>query len=291
MSEDKKVRPPPVPIKSTSEVGEGKEVYAMAMVFGAPGIGKTHFAATWPSPFFVDIDKGLEVVVNNPHFTKVHGKKDIPFSNPSDTLDEYGIPQKDSDAKGFWEVKQAIEWAANNPEVKTIVIDSITALQDMTSILGMVEAGMRGRSATMANFRSKGGAKVLVPDMGDYNFEGEAIKQLMEQLGRLSERGKHVIVIAHEDDVYGDKGAVIGKEPHLTGRKTRSRYGRWFGDVWRMGLNGKKRFLYTEVAGAGLALKGVKSRAGMPKIEDPTFDKVAAAMKQCNINLAGSSNE
>lgn len=92
--------------------------YVKCMVYGASGVGKTRFAATAPSPLFVDSDKGLKTVYTmgkNPPFIQL---------SRGDRVYKQVLEVISSAAK-----KEDKFWSEQN--VQTIVFDSYTSLADM----------------------------------------------------------------------------------------------------------------------------------------------------------------
>lgn len=76
------------------------------MVYGESGVGKTRFAATWPSPFFVDMDDGLASV-------------DTPVARVPVSVDTY--------ADRIWSIYDYL--ATGEHPYKTIILDSLNEAQ------------------------------------------------------------------------------------------------------------------------------------------------------------------
>lgn len=75
----------------------------IAMLYGVPGIGKSTLASQAPAPAFVDVENGLQRV-------------DCLKTPPCNSLSE---------------VYEAIKFLAGHPECKTIVIDTMSAIEEM----------------------------------------------------------------------------------------------------------------------------------------------------------------
>lgn len=75
----------------------------IAMLYGVPGVGKSTLASLAPQPIFVDVENGIQRLdcVRTPHLR---------------TLDE---------------VHEGIKSVANHPECKTIVIDSLSSVEEL----------------------------------------------------------------------------------------------------------------------------------------------------------------
>jgi hypothetical protein len=91
-------------------------------------------------------------------------------------------------------------------------------------------------------------------------------------------KDKHFIAVAHEREDKTESGMVSGRSPLLTGDRLRAKVAYWFDEVWHLTTNQSgKRILYCQPHGVA---RGVGSRLGLPAtIEDPTYEKIMAALK------------
>lgn len=106
-------------VEYVQEVERNK--YVKCMVYGASGVGKTHFAGTSPSPLFIDSDKGLKTIhtmgLNAPYIPLARGER--VYRKVLEVISS--AAKKDSP---FWKEKS----------IQTIVFDSYTSLADMLMV-------------------------------------------------------------------------------------------------------------------------------------------------------------
>lgn len=92
-----------------SEIPKDKVGPLHMMFLGEGGTWKTTCAASFPKPFFLDVDKGIKVVKNLPWAQQVE------FEQPSSIVE-------------FEEILRSL---AKRSDIETLVIDSSTTLEDM----------------------------------------------------------------------------------------------------------------------------------------------------------------
>ena len=92
-------------LQKAVERSKAQKTPLVCTIAGEAGTGKTSLAATFPNPFFVMVEDGLRSLEEKPDATKV---PTVEF---------------------FWQIMEAL--IEEDHEYKTIVIDSVTKLEDM----------------------------------------------------------------------------------------------------------------------------------------------------------------
>lgn len=133
------------------------------LIYGAPGDGKTTFAASFPNPIFIQVEDGTPAGVE---------------------FDTLGKP------KDFGGVMEAISALYEGEhDYKTLVVDSISALQPLIF------------AETCARGDEKGVAKKSIEEFPygkGYVFAQKVLAEFMDGLNALrDERGMAVVLIAH----------------------------------------------------------------------------------------------
>ena len=94
------------------------------LVYGQSGSGKTHLLGTFPKPYIIDTDFGLEGLVG----------KDIEY-------DEYYTRVGEAGAKDIWPtILEKVEQFAN-PTHDTLAVDSLTTIMDVAIAAVLSKAG------------------------------------------------------------------------------------------------------------------------------------------------------
>jgi phage nucleotide-binding protein len=153
--------------------------YLKVLIYGEPGVGKTTFAATAPSPLLIDVERGSRSVLN--------------VNNPVDVL-EY---------KSVLQVEKIIEYLEKgNPtfdKYETIVIDTITELQARLVDQQLRQAG--------------GGAPLYKADWGVW---GENAQRLRMMFSMFRDINKNLIATAHTKSDKDDETGIDFIRPALT---------------------------------------------------------------------------
>lgn len=238
-----------------------------AMIISAPKVGKTTLAGTFPKPAFLDTDYGIRAL-KNPYFTSRYPDqiKKIRFFQVEDVVDKKGVP---TTGKGIWKAQEKLNEWEENPEVETIIFDTMTTFSTLAINAGLFANKDQNRSHTIDHFKKHG---VLLRTQSDFGAEMGIISQVMDWVIKVD---KNVLVLCHERPQLSDSGGVMWIDPLLTGQ-LRSRSARWFDEVWYLKTEGRgadtKRVLITQPDGL---VKCVGSRLGLPaKIVDPDYGKI-----------------
>lgn len=178
---------------------------------GAPGSGKTYKAAQFPKPVFFNFDNNLRGLEKLPK-----GQRDlIKVVNPF--LDDSGKPVGDT---VIWNnfVRQLTKVVAD-PEVKTVVIDSLTTLCSrlMDQIVGS----------------SAPTAKILINHWGDF---ARYLKWFGDEFLCDPALDKNIIVIAHEQMERDELTQQVMYTLNFGGNM-RNSFDLYFTDVWRCFVN------------------------------------------------------
>ena len=162
------------------EFVKDRTVYVKALIYGQAGAGKTRFCADAPQPCWFDFESSTE--------TLRHWKEyeNTPVKTPKDIK----------------ELRRDIINCVKDPEVKTIVIDSITTSLDYY---------LRRHMDSVASKRDK-----YTLYEADYKYATQVFTDLF---GFLQEQPINVVIIGHER-VFRDNntGKVVGIVPDVTPR-------------------------------------------------------------------------
>lgn len=135
-------------------------------IYGVPGVGKSSLANFAPKPFFLNIEDGLDRIncERSPHL------------------------------KTWAEFIKAMKWASTS-EYKTIAIDTITGIEEMLIKQMLEEVNQKREPGYFVN-------NINDKDAFPYGAGGQLLKSkwlfVLKLIYRLKEKGKNVIVIAHE---------------------------------------------------------------------------------------------
>lgn len=240
-----------------------------ALIWAPPGAGKTALASTFPGFVFIDTDRGL-ATLKSKWYRDTFGKPDmIGFETFDNEYDRYGV-FKNTDA--FWKMLDFVNSLEKKPEVKTVILDSISTFQVLAMQIGMQAAGANKRSKTVEIAKS---THVLLPTQADFGAEMSVLEQFMNQLIKFN---MNVVCIAHEREVTNETGSLLRREPYLIGSAIRAQVAKWFDEVWYIDVerDGKRKLLTQQTN----IMKVNKSRHGVPNgLENPTYKKIMEAIK------------
>lgn len=244
------------------------------LIFGEPGVGKTSLASTWPGLAIADVDNNLHVLKSKDYRERFGTPDLVGYQTFQDSIDpKTGAPIA---SNAHIDLIHFLNECADNDQVKTIVLDSLTSIQSNAMNLAIEHTGKTKKSKTKAGLSNN---PILVPTQADYGAEMAAFSQLMDQLAAL---GKTIICLAHERTEETSNGLILKRSPQLIGSSVRSSVGRWFQEVWYLeALTGRSntRKLRTQSTNQILGLKS--AAFSLPDgMEDPSYDKI---MKEVNM--------
>lgn len=156
------------------------------LVYGPPGIGKTTLASEFPNPVFLQVEEGTP-----------SGKE----------LDAF------SDLKTFSQVMEALAALyTEEHEFKTVVIDSVTALEKLIF------------AETCARGDERGNSKANIEDFGygkGYVFATRVAGEFIEGINALRrDRGMAVVLIAHSTVLRFDDPETVSYDRYEIALRT-----------------------------------------------------------------------
>lgn len=222
---------------------ESKSKFLKILVYGMPGVGKTVFTATAPSPLIIDVENGAHSIKN--HADLVDNAEALEF-------------------KSIFQVETLIKYLGDRAEpldkFETIVVDSFSELQkrDLDEIV-------RAEAAKDSS-RNK-----YLPIGPDYNVNTEHMRQIASALRDLD---RHIIVTCHVKEEKDDSTGRLLVRPNLTPKLAGTLAG-IFDVVGYMSLNDGTRSLQVHPTPTVTA----KTRIGnLPAVmENPTFSDILTA--------------
>jgi len=153
------------------------------LIYGPPGVGKTWFALSFPSVYFVDSEGGANLAHYTDRLTKAGGK----YMGPEDGATDFEVI-----------IEQAKALATEKHKFKTFVVDSIT--KPFISAVASEAERLGDKNAFGADKK---------PAIG-------AMRRLINAIHRLD---MNVVFIAHEKTAWGllknGERGEIGKEPDV----------------------------------------------------------------------------
>jgi phage nucleotide-binding protein len=159
---------------------KNKPHYVKALIYGQAGAGKTRFAADADKPFWFDFESSTETLRHWPDYS------DIPVKHPASITELFSDIQK----------------AVRDPDIGTIVIDSITTALDYY---------MRAEAEKRASKRDK-----YAFWEADYKYATQVFTDLF---GVLQEAPLNVVIIGHERvSINPENNRVNGIYPDITPR-------------------------------------------------------------------------
>lgn len=163
-----------------SETVSTRYPWIKALIYGQAGSGKTRFAADSPKPFWFDFESSSETLRHWPEY------RDTPCKKPRD-IDE---------------LRRDIQQAILDPDIDTVVIDSITTSLDYY---------LRQRMERVAAKRDK-----YELYEADYKYATQVFTDLF---GFLQDAPIHVVIIGHERTFRDpESGHVTSIVPDVTPR-------------------------------------------------------------------------
>lgn len=232
-----------------------KDLQLKVLVYGEPGSGKTTFASTFPKPYFFDFDEGL---------MSVRGK-DFLYDTFKDTV-KNGVLVKTAISQAE-SVLRDIE--NGKVEAETLVVDSITAMQD----------SMLRHVLKVANHKTT-----------EYSDWKSFADNMLDFFMRLIGTGKHVVLTAHTEVTKDEISGRVYRWPYIMGNMTGKRLNNIIDEVYYAQVEkAKGERVYSEyslLTRAGSSYHA-KSRIGvLDDMEVPDFEVIMRKVQ----NLEGVVN-
>jgi hypothetical protein len=216
------------------------------VIYGDPGVGKTSLALTYPRPFVINTDFGLEG-------DAVHDRDDILFAEPT----------------GYKDTEDVAKWLVAHPErYDTIVLDA----EDGLSTILMNE---------MMDKTKKGGEDLLrevVPETQDYLGNQKQMERIINTLRRIPD--KHVVLTSGVREPEGRKRS-LNAAPGLT--QIINRWASLIGELVVVRLDGDGNLVQQGGTPTRVLMLDPSSKKRecksrwvtlTPYVENPTFDKI-----------------
>ena len=184
------------------------------IIWGPSGAGKTTLAATAPRPI-------LWVNFDPDGTSSLMDQKDIYIADFSMESPNKVETFKHENAGG---IKQVLD---ENPDIKTVVFDSITSFNEMALRHGV--SMVRGATMEMPTLQGYGRRN---------SYTMQAIMSVIRVTGGLN---KHIIFIAHEDVPQKDELTGATEVSILVGGKMQSEIPIKLSEVWHLQDTGKDR--------------------------------------------------
>ena len=180
---------------------------------GPPGSGKTTLSMMFPRPYFIVGDNNLGGVVRR---LKEQGVSPKFFWDRPDQ-DDKGQPLK-TYTEQWKRFLSLMSQAATSPDIDTIVIDNLSSFMDICMNF-IIEDTMRLEGKKIERLRIQ-----------DYLTNQMLWRQICTN---LRNRGKFVIVIAHEETEKDENTGIIKHKPNVPGAKLQGQLAGFFSDCWR----------------------------------------------------------
>jgi len=193
------------------------------LIQGPPKTGKTELACLFPAPWIANADSNLAGFARrclDQQFTS-----DMVFSD----LQREDDGKQISDAEAVW--KRFItedDAATRNPEIKTIVYDSMTTMAMIAIAFVMADRVKRTGKGTKDQ-----------TEIQDWNTNQNLWKTIIM---RKRSSGKLFVVLSHEEAMKDEiSGGVTKWVPNIPGSKLQAAFSGFFSDVWRTEVEETKK--------------------------------------------------
>lgn len=186
------------------------------LLVGDPKTGKTGVSASFPDPYWLDVDRNLDSAI------RVIGGKKFWYDQPTVDLDATGKKIRDVPEDEVWPRSLAmLKVAVAHPEIKTIIVDSFSQL-----------AGY-ARAALLKKLK----------DIGAVDQKGKPLDNLRLSdyltlldwfrafVFALRSSGKFVVVTSHQQVTKDELTGANHYSLAIPGQSKDS-FGGWFTDVW-----------------------------------------------------------
>lgn len=193
------------------------------LLWGLAGAGKTTLACTAPGDILlINFDPEGHVVIA--------GKPGVHVLDFSQQPDDYVIKFKEQDPLGL------SRYLRENPNIKTVVVDSLTSFAQSALDHGVVDASGTRQHAGSVTFED--------PGFGGYGRKLRWTLALVQRLLRVTGAfGRNVIFIAHEDMPTKDKKGEITGITLMLGSSLTGEIPYKLSEIWHMMDTGKARRL------------------------------------------------
>lgn len=275
------------PKKLTSEIIGVKE---KILLYGEPGVGKTHAGGTMPPPtYFLCVGGENELkTLRGRAFIEQNPKKadQIWFDSVQEPRSERG---RFKDAHAFDEAGDKIDEALALDEkgempFNSIVVDNVTGLRSVTMNKAIEFNYFRTQNKDQTAYRRLFDENILVPADMDWQSQMSLMKQFMEWMFQID---KHVLVTAHEwtqtkTNRKNHSQTVTARRPHFTGNN-RTEIPLMFDNVWWMFAEGGGRSRIHSIQTIGDDITLAKTRVGgafTGEVRNPDMEELISLMQE-----------
>tara|TARA_R110000772_G_scaffold266171_1_gene388284 strand:+ start:3731 stop:4516 length:786 start_codon:yes stop_codon:yes gene_type:complete len=239
------------------------------LLVGSPGSGKTTLALQFPKPYVFDADGNLDGPVRH-------------LKNPAFCYDSGVVDENDKDVTPFqrWNhFTKCINAAVADPDIETIIIDGISALQEYAKddIKRQRGANPMAKKAPSVNEHNRGMIPLIQQEWDIYAFY---FTNLVTQLKGVP---KNVIFTAHHE-ARGDDNGTLKDYISIQG-KSRGQLSGMFGDVWQTYIKSDgyaEATTYTRMIRTvpvnTLDEKGTKGSLGLPNTFPANYKTIEASL-------------
>lgn len=238
------------------------------IIIGDPGTRKTTLCLHFPSPYFLDCDGNLSAPVEQT------GVRDFYYDRATHDSEGNAIHPIDR----FRHCVKCLNEAVASPDVKTIIIDSLTSFTDI--ILAEIMRQEHGAAAVTETAKDAAHQKPMrIQDWGKFAF---LLKNIVTKLRSC---GKTVVFTAHNNFEKDEVDSRFKQFINVPGQ-SKSTISGLFTDCWHtfmevkgIGEAAKHNFLVRTLPVSDVDHRGVKSSfKSLKRIN--TFDEVIAEIKK-----------
>lgn len=193
------------------------------LLWGPAGGGKTTWASTAPG-------KKFWLSMGDNEHQSISGRKDVRvmhlYKHTPDTILKHG---RSENAFGLDTI------LFEDPDIETVVLDSVTALTDISlrQAVSMGIGGGKGLTPTLEH-----------PGVGAYGGRNAIMLDVLQKVMRVcAKHGVHLIITAHEADPEKDKDGTVQFITIMLGGKLVNNVTWRLSEIWYLSQDGKGRQL------------------------------------------------
>lgn len=234
------------------------------LLVGNPGTAKTTLALQLPKPYILDCDRNMDGPVR---YIKTELKQNIKFKwdTPFELKDGTKTPRK----RLMERASELLLEACNDPEVETIIIDSLTSFVEIVNVQTLVSQKKEVTEFSDVN---------KVDPKFDFELWGAFLQLMKKTIFWLKSSNKRIVFTAH---IKVDKDELSGSLLNFINvpGQIRDYISGWFEEVWQCyldpkpGTNQVARRVRT-VPDARSANLGLKTACGLSSTFDADMTEI-----------------
>lgn len=226
--------------------------YVRILLCGRAKTGKTYFAGTWPSPLFINTDKGMKTLASS-HIPSI----DILQGEPAWRIMRRILENLEEREGEYWEALLKAKY-----EPKTIVLDSVSSLSSLMEI-------------ELLNDPPEGAGRKN-PDGGlqiqDYNCIQNRLYGLLRQMAELH---YNIIVTSSTDYLIDEGNGRLYENPSVSGNKAGPQIPHFFDDVYYHSYStDTKKWILNPQQTIRFNHAGSRGHIPLEIVENPTYQKL-----------------